>query len=419
MGKRFRTLFAIYFAFLMLDFTSSDQLFPNFVYVAMSFYTNFWHWIVPWTGEHILHLPYKITVRPNGSGDTTYNYVLQLLWTVFAIIIAMVWAVADRRRPSYHQFRYWCRIVIRYFLAYMLFVYGFIKVIKLQFPFPDLVRLTEPYGESTPMGLAWTFVGYSSGYNLYIGSAEVLAGLLLLFKRTTLMGGLLAMAVMANVVVMNFAYDIPVKIFSLNLLFMATWITWYDIDRLIAFFLLNKSVQAQQPEYPFKSKWKKISQYALKILFISLALYSTLWTSMSSAKQYGELAAKPPLYGIYDIESFSRQGQLVPPLASDSSRWKRMIINYPGYVRITNMTDSLDWMQLALDTSNKWATFISTSDSTDRFTLQYQQPDLDHLVFAGAMRNDSIRILMRRFDINKFPLVNTGFHWINEYPNNR
>ena len=187
-GKRFRTLFAIYFLFLMLDFTSSDELYPHWVYIAMQFYTNFWHWIVPWTGQHILHLSYPITIRPNGSGDTTYNYVLQLLWLVFAVVIALTWTLADRKRPSYQQFSHWSKIVIRYFLAYTLFVYGFVKVIKLQFPFPSLGRLTEPYGESSPMGLAWTFIGYSSGYNIFIGGAEVLAGVLLLFRRTTLMG---------------------------------------------------------------------------------------------------------------------------------------------------------------------------------------------------------------------------------------
>ena len=30
---------------------------------------------MPWVGRHILHLSYAITVFPNGSGDTTYNYV--------------------------------------------------------------------------------------------------------------------------------------------------------------------------------------------------------------------------------------------------------------------------------------------------------------------------------------------------------
>ncbi|TCC89411.1 hypothetical protein EZ428_17095 [Pedobacter frigiditerrae] len=418
-SKRFFTLLSIYFAFLMVDFTSSDELFPHFVYVLMTPYTEFWHWIVPWFGEHVLHLSYPITVKPNGSGDTTYNYVLQLLWIIFALIITTVWTILDRKRPSYYQFQYWSRIVIRYFLAYMLFVYGFVKVIKLQFPFPDLIRLTEPYGDSTPMGLAWTFVGYSSGYNLFTGGAEVLAGILLFYKRTTLFGSLVAMTVMANVVAMNFAYDIPVKIFSLNLLIMAVWIAWYDKDRLINFFFLNKVTAPSVIEYPYHTKWKKIVQLSLKSIAILFALYSTLYSNLNTAKEYGDAAPKPPLYGIYDVKTFSLKGELLAPLTTDSTRWKRMIIGYPGYVRITKMTDSNVWMKLKVDTNAKTLKLTSTKDSTNQYNLGYKKLGKDQVIVKGLMGKDSVSIQFKQFDHTQFNLVKTGFHWINEYPNNR
>ena len=121
--------FTLYFGFLILDFTSSDELFPHFVYWLLTPYTQFWNWAVPWTGKNILHLSYPITVKPNGSGDTTYNYVLQLLWTALALIIALTWAFLDRKRNHYNGLAYWLRIVVRYYLGYMLLVYGSVKVI--------------------------------------------------------------------------------------------------------------------------------------------------------------------------------------------------------------------------------------------------------------------------------------------------
>lgn len=42
------------------------------------------HWAVPWFGEQVLGLAEPITVRPNGSGDTTYNYVQVLLMQTLA-----------------------------------------------------------------------------------------------------------------------------------------------------------------------------------------------------------------------------------------------------------------------------------------------------------------------------------------------
>jgi hypothetical protein len=418
-GKRLRTLLGIYFLFLILDFTSSDELFPHFIYGVFNFYTNFWNWAVPFTGDHILQVPYPITVKPNGSGDTTYNYVLQLLWIVFSIVIASIWAFLDRKRPSYQQFQYWLRIIVRYFLAFMLFVYGFVKVIKLQFPEPSLYRLLTPYGESTPMGLAWTFIGYSKGYNIFIGGAEVMAGMLLFFKRTTLFGALVAMTVMANVAAMNFAYDIPVKIFSINLFAMALWLAWFDKDRLINFFFLNKETKAASIEYLYRTKWKKIIQLSLKSIAIIFAFYATLIVNLKSAAVYGDAAPKPPLYGIYDVEDFTKNGQQVPPLTTDYVRWKRVVINYQGRIGIFNMSDSLTRMKFDLDSVKKTMTFTSDQDSTLSYTLKYQKLKNDYLLLNGTFQNDTVAIKMKRFDHQKMPLLKTGFNWINEYPNNR
>jgi hypothetical protein len=408
-----------YFFMLIFDFTSSDELFPHFVYVVFRPYTNFWNWAVPWAGKNIFHLSYPITVTPNGSGDTTYNYVLQFLWITLAMLVATTWTIADHKRPSYNQLKYWVRIVMRYYFALVLFVYGFDKIIKLQFPFPDLIRLTETYGDSSPMGLAWTFIGYSKGYNIFIGGAEVLAGCLLFFKRTTLFGALVAMTVMANVAAMNFAYDIPVKIFSVNLLVLAGWIAWYDISRIVNVFFLNQPAAAAYPGMPFQTKWKKIVQSSLKTLAIILAFYATLGAAIKASKEYGEDAPKPALYGIYDTEVFVLRGDTLPPLATDTVRWKRIIVNYPRYVRVYAMSDSARWMLIAADTVKKTARFTSYTDSTKMFTLRYHEPDKNHLQFEGRIQNDSVNIVMKRYDINKFRLVSRGFHWINEGPFNR
>jgi len=63
-----------------------------------------------------------------------------------------------------------------------------------------------------------TFMGASTPYNVFTGASEMLAGVLLFFPTTTLLGALLAMAVMTQVVALNFCYDVPVKLFSTHLL---------------------------------------------------------------------------------------------------------------------------------------------------------------------------------------------------------
>jgi hypothetical protein len=41
------------------------------------------------------------------------------------------------------------------------------------------------------MGILWTFMAASTGYTIFAGLAEAVAGLLLLFRRTSTLGALL------------------------------------------------------------------------------------------------------------------------------------------------------------------------------------------------------------------------------------
>lgn len=419
-ARKFTILFfTCYFYFLIFDFTSSDELFPAFVYDIFRPITNFWHWIVPWTGRNVLHLSYPITVLPNGSGDTTYNYVLQMLWLVFSFGIAAIWLLLDRRRPGYNKLYYWLRIVVRYYFVLILFVYGFIKIIKLQFPYPSLTKMVDPFGASSPMGLAWNFIGYSPGYNFFIGAGEVLAGILLLFRRTVLMGSLLALVIMVNVAAMNFMYDIPVKIFSTNLVLLSAFLAAHDWDRVKKFFILNQPTIPSVNWRPSWPRWATITGYVIKAAFIVFALHATAWTYYQNSREYGDNAPKPPLYGIYNVEEFRINSSEIPPLTTDSIRWKQLIVGSSRRIRIATMRDSLQWWKLKIDTNRKTMDLTSFQDSTNKYHFTYSSPDKEHLLFTGYNTRDTFFINTRIFDLNKFQLMSRGFHWINEYPFNR
>ena len=49
-------------------------------------------------------------------------------------------------------------------------------------------------------------------FGYLIGGIEVLGGILLLYRRTALAGTLFSAFVIANVVIYNFCYDVPVKL---------------------------------------------------------------------------------------------------------------------------------------------------------------------------------------------------------------
>ena len=187
----------------------------------------------------MLHLSQEITTFTNGSGDTTYDYVSVLLFFVIAILGSALWSIIDRNRVNYQKFYYWLTVAMRFYVGLMLINYGLVKVVKLQFPSPAFYRLLEPYGDSSPMGLAWTFLGFSKGYNLFMGIAEMSA-VLLLFRRTMTVGVLITLMTTANVMAINYFYDVPVKILSTHLVLMTLFFIVKRFKNLICFFSLQE-----------------------------------------------------------------------------------------------------------------------------------------------------------------------------------
>ncbi len=89
------------------------------------------------------------------------------------------------------------------------------------------------------MGLAWSFLGFSQGYNYVMGGAEILSGILLLFRRTTVLGALVTVGVAGNIMAINYCYDVPVKLLSTALVIMALFLLGKDIRRLFNFFFFK------------------------------------------------------------------------------------------------------------------------------------------------------------------------------------
>lgn len=408
--------FAAYFFIYIFPFPIG---FLPFTDTLNNWYNSIWDAFVPWAGKHLFHISYPITVKPNGSGDTTYNYVQLFLFSALAIVAAVIWTVSDRKRRSYDLLLYWLMVYVRYYLAFTMLSYGFYKIIKTQFPFP-FHSLTETYGDSSPMGLLWNFMGYSPAFNMFTGLAEAIGGFLLLYRKTTTLGALWLIAVLANVVAMNFCFDVPVKLYSSNLLLMAIFITVPDIYRLINFFFRNKPVPAVNMQPVFYKRWMKISWMAVKVLLIGTVLYTTVSGVLKGYNQYGDEAIqKKPFFGIYRVEKFVKNDTVLLPLATDSSQWKAVNIIYSNYAIIKMMNDSSKWYNFITDTLKKTINFYSNRDTLHKSLLTYTKPDDVHFIIQGKLKDDSVYIVMQKTDLKKLPLLGRGFHWINEYPYNR
>src|SRR5580704_1236304 len=199
----------LYFA-TYIFFTPNNEL--PLINTLYEWLNQLLHRFIPWFAQHIYGYRKPITIFTNGSGDTTYDYMLWLFGITLTLAGTIIWTLLDRKRKKYQALYYWIRVLVRYYLFYTMINYGLFKVIKVQFPFPNLGRLVQPYGNSSPMGLEWTQMGYSTLYNYFAGFAELLGGLLLLSRKTTAIGALVCLAVMTNVFMINMSFDVPVKL---------------------------------------------------------------------------------------------------------------------------------------------------------------------------------------------------------------
>jgi uncharacterized membrane protein YphA (DoxX/SURF4 family) len=403
--------------FGLYSFPSPIGLLPGMGWLNDA-YEALWDALVPWVGNHLLHIPGEIKSVATGSGDTTYNYVHNLCVLVLALLATLVWTAVDRRRVQYEKLDEWLRVYLRYNLALTMLGYGFAKVFHTQFPFPHGDRLLTPYGNSSPMGLLWTFMGYSTAYNVFTGGAEVLGGVLLLFRRTTTLGALVVIGVMSNVVMLNFCYDVPVKLFSSHLLVMALLLTMPDLQRLANVFVLNRPAAPVVFPRHFERKWLERARIAAKVLLVGTTVVMGVIGQMEARRMISE-GTGMPIQGIYEVETFRRDGQEVPPLLTETSRWRRVFFNRFGSIIIRPVDDTSKFFRVQIDAEKKSIALTPRNPADAKVTLSYGSPDPEHLVIEGVYEGARIEARLRKREESEFLLVNRGFHWINEFPFNR
>ncbi len=252
--------FALRFSVLYWLLYSLPQPFrsiaPSFLRPVLGVYTDGMDAVVRWTAAVVFGVQGEM-VGPNGSGDTTYAYVSLFVGFVLASVGAVVWSLIGRLRAralgNDRVINDLLRSYLRYVLAATMIGYGLAKVgfIRNQFSSPGEYQLARTYGESSPMGLLWTFMGASRVYTFFGGLGELLGGVLLLWRRTTTLGAIVVMGVMTNVVMLNFAYDVPVKQYSAHLVVMAMFLLLPEARRLANVVVLNRPVGVRELGPPY------------------------------------------------------------------------------------------------------------------------------------------------------------------------
>ena len=246
---------------------------------------------VSYTAKKVFDIDGEL-VPPNGSGDTTFNYISQLNRFALALALALlsslvtVWVRTSTRVQD--VLLDLLRSYLRYVLAFAMLGYGLAKVRMEgnQFPVIGSWQFDKTWGDSSPMNVVWSFMGASRPYTIFAGLSEVLAAVLLIWRRTGTLGALVATAVMTNVVMINFCYDVPVKLYSSHLLAMALVIAAPDMVRLICALGSNKALPAAAWTNTWRGPILGTIRWILKIAIIYVGFGKPIWDSASKTYEY-------------------------------------------------------------------------------------------------------------------------------------
>ncbi|HEY5950245.1 MAG TPA: hypothetical protein VIV40_32345 [Kofleriaceae bacterium] len=362
-----------------------------------------WHWLSVQFGALLgLDVP---PLEFTGSGDQLWHYLQLALCGLFAVIGALAWTLRARA-VAYPRLAAICVVVLRYYLAGILIGYGMAKVLPMQFPPLYLARYDQAIGDMSPMGLLWSFMGHSQTYTWFAGAAEVVGSVLLLWRRTSVIGALILIAVMTNVVLLNFCYDVPVKLFSLQLLAMLFAVVLPDARRLLGAVLGYPAREA--PPRTRGTPTAERVRLAIKLVMIVM-IGLRAWGHYTFVDAIERMRTKSALHGIWRAERVVIDGVEHPPLLTDDARWHKLIFHEYGLVlRFT--TDRRQYLRAEIDPK---AHTITVLHGVLRVVWQYQRVDAEHLVVDTPHVHAELVI-------EPPPLLETrGFHWVQEAPFNR
>jgi hypothetical protein len=365
-----------------------------------------WDLLASWVGTHVLGID-SMTFWPTVSGDTTVDYVLLFTFVVLAVLGCIGWTAFDRGRTTHPRLAAWLTVAARYWLGVVMICYGVIKVFPLQFTAPDLVRLGDTYGESSPPGLLMTFMGHSPVYMAFAGGAEVLGGVLLFWRRTTTLGALICIGVMAHVVVLNFSYDVPVKLFASHVLVVALVLASHDAPRLWGVLVLGSAVPARvTPPITTTSRGHRIRWAIKSLLLVGLTVANVAWVRQELAQR-----GPGPVYGLYDVVSHEIE---CDPSRScgDELRWEQVVFGHNGQLALEPLQGPRT--KHRVDGDGSTGLVLTPFDGGPIMLFDTHEPDEGTLVLDGRFGGAEHRITLERVDDPKFLLVDWGFHWISE-----
>jgi len=367
-----------------------------------------------WIALHIFGIPPTTNSLDPGQGGETAFFWVQTAWIFgVALAAAVIWSFVDRKHTGDNKLDAWLRLLVRLGLAAQMLEYGMTKIIPNQFEAPSLTALVTPVGNLSLNSLLWASIGAAPGYQIATGVAELLAGILLLIPRTTLIGALLCLADLALVLTLNLAYDIGLKLTTIHLVLLTLFILSLYGRRLADFFIFGRAAAPASEPPLFKTAGANRIAIAAQVLIGLYLLAAFTYINVNFWTVKGSGSPRSSLYGIWDVEQLSIDGESRPPALNDyDRRWRRAIFDSRDVMAFQRTDDSFARYDVAIDDAGKRLSLKKPNSGTWRADFNFTRPSPDKLVLNGEMDGYRIELRLRLVEFDTLPLLNSGFRWM-------
>lgn len=152
-------------------------------------------------------------------------------------------------------------------------------------------------GEKSPMGLLWTFMAYSPVVQALAGLAELVAGVLLILRRTAWIGGLIGSVSLGVVFLLNMTFDVPVTQLSLAMAVGFLVVALAELPRLVRFVAGRPTDGFREPRPVPWPPVHAVTRWVLSTM--GLLLVAAFGVQLSAQPE--AVRSDSPLSGIYRV----------------------------------------------------------------------------------------------------------------------
>lgn len=351
---------------------------------------------------YLFHTRYSSNII---SSDSTLMYTLVIVLFITSLIIAtFLLRFSETKKIKFFAL---IRTILFYFLAMQLLKYGFDKIFKTQFYLPEPNTLYTPVGMLDKDILYWSTIGVSHSYNVFTGSLEIIAGLLLLFRRTRVLALVFSIGILLHICALNFSFDISVKLFSLFLLFVSVLLLSPYLKNIYEFFLRKKISDLEDEGNPGLFIRSKHVKTTIKFFVIGLIFMEAIYPAVTSGNFNDDKAERPFIHGAYEVKSIRMKDSLILP---NNFPIKKIFIHRNNYIIFQNQQDEMRDYKLEVDQlKNKLVLTDYNLKQTD-LTYSYSAKD-SILLFDYIEKGLRYQIQTKALDWKKLPALRGGFHF--------